>query len=312
MTPRPAPGRALVFGVALVAVLGSTGGQAATSIAPNSATFQDAIGEDREAPDITSVVVANDAAGELTFRISVPNRPALTEDMRLWLRVDWDDSAATGLTVDGQQGVDLFILVDRGLYGFGNAAMGGCSGNTCATGPQPDVLRFSYQGGVATFALDTSVFKVPLRRLRFRANVMSGVIFDEETRKWDLTNARFDRAPTHSDFPTRAEYWVYESRQVVVKRFSRAPLTPKAGKPFALKLTAARTDTGTVVRGGTVSCAMRLGKGWLRARASGFVRQQAMCGYAIPANAEGKRYRGTITVRMNETVLSRSLSGRVG
>jgi hypothetical protein len=57
---------------------------------------------------------------------------------------------------------------------------------------------------------------------------------------------------------------------------------------------------------------MRLGKGWLRARSSGFVRQQATCGYAIPAAAKGKRYRGTIDVRVRETVVSRSFSGRIG
>jgi hypothetical protein len=114
-------------GALALATLGIAGGQAAPG-APNSATFEDAVGEDLEAPDITSVAVANNRMGELTFRISVPNRPVLTEDMRLWLRVDWDDSAATGLTVEGQEGVDTFILVDRGLHGFGAAAIGGCSG----------------------------------------------------------------------------------------------------------------------------------------------------------------------------------------
>jgi hypothetical protein len=298
--------------VALVAVLGGAGGQAATSISRNSATFQDAVGEDPEAPDITSVVVANDATGEVTFRISVPNRPTLTKDMRVSIKLDWDDSAATGLTVDGQKGVDLFILVDPVLHGLGNAAMGGCSGNTCATGPQPDVLRFAYEGGVARFALDTSRFEVPLKRFRFRVQAQSGAVFDEETRKFDFTNWRTDLAPTNSQNPTRAEYWVYESRPVIVKSFSRAPMRPQAGKPFALTLTAIRTDAGTVARAGTVSCAMRLGKGSLRARSSGFVRRQATCGYAIPANAMGKRYRATISVRVNGTVVSRSVSGRIG
>jgi hypothetical protein len=298
-------------GALALATLGIAGGQAAPG-APNSATFEDAVGEDLEAPDITSVAVANNRMGELTFRISVPNRPVLTEDMRLWLRVDWDDSAATGLTVEGQQGVDTFILVDRGLHGFGAAAIGGCSGNSCSTGVDPDVLRFAYGAGVATFTLDTTRFDVPLKRFRFRVQVQSGVVFDEgPPRRWDLTNVRTDRAPTHSEFPTRSEYWVYDSRPLLVKTFSRAPARPRAGKPFVLRLSASRTDTNAVVRRGAVSCSLKVGGKPLRARSSGFVGQRATCAYSIPASAKGLRYRGTISVRVNGAAVSRSLAGRV-
>jgi hypothetical protein len=302
---------ATALGVLALATLGLAGGQAAPG-APNSATFEDAIGEDPAGPDITSVAVANDRMGELTFRVSIPNRPVLTEDLRLTLRVDWDDSAATGLTVEGQQGVDMLIVVDRGLHGFGQAAIGGCSGNSCSTGVDPDVLRFSYEAGVATFALDTVRFEVPLKRLRFRVEVLSGVLFDPgPPRRWDLTNAHIDRAPELSEVPSRTDSWVYDSRPLLVRSFSRAPLTPRAGKPFALRLTATRTDTNAVVRRGRVVCSMKLRGKPLRARSQGFVGQRATCGYAIPKDASGKRYRGTISVRVNDATVSRSLAGRV-
>lgn len=296
-------------GTLAIATLGIAGGQAAP--APNSATFQDAVG-DSEAPDITSVAVANTSGGKLTFRISIPDLPVLTEDMRFTLRVDWDDSAKTGLTVDGVQGVDMLIVVDRGLHGFGQAAIGGCSADSCSTGVDPDVLGFSYAAGVATFTLNTLGFEVPLKRLRFRVEVLSGVLFDPgPPRRWDLTNARIDRAPALSDVPSRTDSWVYDSRPLVVRSFSRAPLTPRAGKPFALRLTATRTDTNAVVRRGRVTCSMKLGGTRLRPRASEFAGQRATCAYAIPADAKGKRYRGTISVRANGATVSRALAGRV-
>jgi hypothetical protein len=301
----------IAMGVLAATTLGFAGGQAAPG-APNSKTFHDAVGEDPAAPDITSVAVANNRTGELAFRIGIPNRPVLTEDMRLTLRVDWDDSAATGLTVEGQQGVDMLIVVDRGLQGFGQAAIGGCSGNSCSTGVDPDVLRFSYAAGVATFTLDTVRFEVPLKRLRFRVEVLGGVLFDPgPPPKWDLANVHLDRAPTHSDIPSREEYWVYDSRPLLVRSFSRAPLAPRAGKPFALRLTATRTDTNTVVRRGRVVCSLKLRGKPLRARSQGFVGQRATCAYAIPAAAKGLRYRGTISVRVDGATVSRSLAGRV-
>jgi hypothetical protein len=174
------------------------------------------------------------------------------------------------------------------------------------------VQRFAYGAGVATFTLDTTRFDVPLKRFRFRVQVQSGVVFDEgPPRRWDLTNVRTDRAPTHSEFPTRSEYWVYDSRPLLVKTFSRAPARPRAGKPFVLRLSASRTDTNAVVRRGAVSCSLKVGGKPLRARSSGFVGQRATCAYSIPASAKGLRYRGTISVRVNGAAVSRSLAGRV-
>src|SRR5437870_2602550 len=40
----------------------------------NSATFQDSTGEDALAPDITTIVVSNDDAGMVSFRVNIPNR----------------------------------------------------------------------------------------------------------------------------------------------------------------------------------------------------------------------------------------------
>ena len=49
--------------------------------ASNRKSFPDSIGEDPQAPDVTSVTVSNDDTGLITFQINISNRPALTPDM---------------------------------------------------------------------------------------------------------------------------------------------------------------------------------------------------------------------------------------
>ena len=314
MTTRRASRFLVAIGVAalVVTTVGIAGGQATPArVAANSATFRDAVGENALAPDITTVAISNDAKGGLTFRVSIPSHPVLTEDLRIRISLDWDDNAATGLSVADRKGVDRFILVDRGLYGLGVAGLGSCRGTSCASVVDPALLKFSYRQGVATFSVETVRSEPALKRFRFHVDVWNGVHFDPVTRTWDLTNAKGDFAPTEKQFPSRDEYWVYDSRPLLVKSFSRTPATPHAGKPFALRLAATRTDSGALVRRGTVSCSMRIAGKPLSARSSGFVRSRATCAYSIPATAKGLRYRGTITIRVNGAKVARSLAGRV-
>ncbi len=44
------------------------------------------------APDITSVVVSNDDAGMITFKVNISNRPTLTPDMSVLLFLDTDQN----------------------------------------------------------------------------------------------------------------------------------------------------------------------------------------------------------------------------
>ena len=63
----------------------------------NNVTFPDAVSEDGAAPDITTVRVSNDDTGVITFRANVPNRPTLTDDMRVYVNVDADSDTTTGV-----------------------------------------------------------------------------------------------------------------------------------------------------------------------------------------------------------------------
>lgn len=87
-----------LIAAAVVAVVGvSSGARAAPARSSgNSATYTDSTGEDAAAPDITTVKVSSTDAGLITFRINMPNRPKLTTDMWVQVRVDSDNNVATG------------------------------------------------------------------------------------------------------------------------------------------------------------------------------------------------------------------------
>lgn len=309
------------------AAAGTVVGQALTRTVANSATFQDATGEDPAGPDISSVVVSNDAKGVLTFRVAIPSHPALTEDMRIFIWFDFDDHATTGL----DEGLDHRLVVDVGSVGLGAAGLAFCGypGPSCGVvqgwrgfGERVS-LRFSYENGVAIFSFDTAKlarqepFRIGrLERLRFWVVVESGVRFDPVTRRWDFTDWRRDVAPTEPPggrgFPAREEFWIYESRPLLVRNFSTAPARPRAGKPFALRVAAIHSDTGAALTSGAVLCSSTIAGNPLRPRSRGFVGERAACVFAIPANAKGRTFRSTISVQSGGTKLTRSVSGRVG
>jgi hypothetical protein len=55
-------------------------------IAAKSVTFEDAVAEDPQGPDITSVTVSNDDTGLLALRVAIPSHPKIVEGMRFRIR----------------------------------------------------------------------------------------------------------------------------------------------------------------------------------------------------------------------------------
>ncbi|MDQ3085530.1 MAG: hypothetical protein M3Q67_01855, partial [Actinomycetota bacterium] len=102
------------FVVALPTAAGALPGGTAIPavIAANSQNYQDSTGEDATAPDITTLTVSNDDAGIISFRVNVPNRPALGQDMLFELWVDSDNNGATGSPDVG--GADYVMQLVRG------------------------------------------------------------------------------------------------------------------------------------------------------------------------------------------------------
>jgi len=80
---------------------------AVAGLTANSQTFVDPTGDNLGgAPDITTVRVSNDNAGNLEFQLLIPNRTDLGDHDFISVYLDTDQSASTGCNLGGGFGVD--------------------------------------------------------------------------------------------------------------------------------------------------------------------------------------------------------------
>jgi hypothetical protein len=76
---------------------------------PYSARYRDRAGDSNTSPDITAVTVGNDASGRLTFRLTIPNRPAREAGDAIVLTIDSDHNLSSGAP---DVGVDAILRLD--------------------------------------------------------------------------------------------------------------------------------------------------------------------------------------------------------
>ena len=146
------------------------------------------------------------------------------------------------------------------------------------------------------------------RKLLFDITVVSGIVFDPTTGAIDCTNCKRDFAPTFGFY----QYDVKTTAPTLaVKSFRPTPARPAAGKPFTLRLVAARSDTGAVVQNGRVTCVGRLGSARLKAQVQRVQGGAATCTWNVPAKARGKVFRGSVTVSFEGLKAAQSYTGKV-
>jgi len=281
-----------------------SGATAPAAPAANSVTYQDSTGEDPAAPDITTIVVSNDDAGVITFRINVPNRPTFTPDLLAFVFVDSDNNPATG---DQESlGADYVIQLFRGeaaLFRWDGSDFTRRPGDPPATS-----LTFAYQAGPTLRISRNELGNTS--RFGFATVVVSGIVIDEETGDADFTSSVSDVAPAAGT--GFYNYQVIIARPtLVVRRITRTPAAPRAGRPFTLRMTAARSDTGAVIRNGRVTCQGRAGNARLRPATARVQGGQVVCTWRIPPNARGRQFRGSATVVFEGLRASRSYSARI-
>jgi hypothetical protein len=302
--PLTRPGIALAIAAAVIAVptaaTGALSSPAAT--AANSTDYQDSTGENPAAPDITTLTVSNTDAGLISFKINIPNRSSFSADMLVALEIDSDNNASTGSPEGTEYAMEIFQ---------GEAALFRWDGTnfTRRPGDPPFTsLLFSYSGGMtirisAAELGNTKAFK-------FSAFVFSGIAIDPVTGDLDFTNAVADVAPALG-----AGLYAYQVKltpaTLVVKSLKPSPAKPAAGKPFTLRLVAARSDTGAVVRNGRTTCIGRLGNARLKAQVQAVQGGAATCTWNIPATAKGKTFRGSVAVVFEGLRASQSYAGKV-
>jgi hypothetical protein len=289
--------------LAVAAVLVALPTAASGAPAANSVTYTDSTGENPDAPDITTIVVSNNDAGLITFRINVPNRPTFTRDVLVALEVDTDNNAQTGNDEGADYAIEL-VLGEASLYRWDG------TGFTRRPGDPPFTsLRFSYQGG-ATITISRAELG-NTSRFRFSVVVISGATFDEETGEIDLSTAVADFAPA-----VGAGLYSYDVKlarpTLVVRRVVTVPAAAKAGQALTLRMTVARSDTGATIKSGRVTCQGRVGGASLRATSARVQGGAVVCVWQIPGNAKGKTFTGRATVVFEGLRATRTVTKKIG
>ena len=145
-------------------------------------------------PGITTIVVSNDDAGTITFRVNVPNRPQFDNNtMPLLMWIDSDSNQATG---DPQSlGADYSIQSPRR-----RVTPFKWDGTTFSLAASQSSLSYSWAGG-ATMRINASDLS-NTRKLNFEVIVLTGLVIDPTTGAIDDTNAHADAAHRRASIPT--------------------------------------------------------------------------------------------------------------
>jgi hypothetical protein len=291
-------GKVLVLGILISLFAAVPGG------ASNTATYEDSTGEDPAAPDLTTIVVSNDDAGVITFKINIPNRPELTRDILVDMFVNSDNDATTGDpdTLGADYAIEIF-LGDIALFKWDGTNYTRRVGDPPATS-----LIYAWSSG-PTIKISAAELG-NTKKLGFAVIAVSGLVIDDVTGNIDGTNAKVDSAPAPG-----VGLYSYDVKtapvKLVMKSLTETPNPPKAGKNFTVRLTSTRSDTGATIVNGEVDCAAKVGGKTLKPKSEKFVGKQAVCVFKVPADAAGKTIRGTIRIVFEGKKLTRPFVGKI-
>lgn len=284
---------------AVAGVAALLGGLVVAGIALAGSTFADATGDATGgAPDLTQVVVSNDVAGLITFRITTV--APLVSGSVIAVDLDTDLSPANGPE----------YVVRAGL---GGADMVKWDGNAYVDSGAAILMT-----RVAN-VLDLKVKRADIGRpTKFGFDVVS-VIFDAADRiagddavpdggefTYALTFAQCSNGKDDDgdgkidadDLGCSSETDNLESDDPVTLSVGKpavAPAKPKEGKAVVVSVGVTRVETGRGIPTGAVRCAGRVGAKALRGTGK-VAGGRASCAFKLPVGAKGKTLRGTITV----------------
>ena len=256
----------------------------AAQIAQADASYTDATGDSKTAPDITGVTATHDAAGNLTFTVRT-SHVSLAADSLVDIAFDTDQNQDTG-----GNGVEFFFII--GSTGWEFARWDG-SKFTAAGAPS---ANGSYANGVATFKISKAdlggVEKFTWWADSFQLDANGNVIAE-------------DTAPEG----TNAYDYALTPLTLRASTAAAVPAKPVAGKAFTVGTRVTRGDNGAALATGTVTCTVRVGTAPLRA--TGRMRNGvAVCAMKLPKTAKGKLVRVTVKVTFQGVSTSKTFSAR--
>jgi hypothetical protein len=275
--------RGLLFALACLAC--PVAAQPALAAAP--ASYADAVRDAQgRAPELTTVVVSNDDAGRIRFRINVANQPRLAAGSTLELYVDSDRNPATGDPLS--LGADYRFILDGATQTFDFAAWDGALFDPAAPSTTAEVW---YWSGVS-ITID-----------RTELGGTSAFSFSVRAGGADRAN---DAAPDHGTWSYELGTGGVNPPDIDSFSFRVRPAAPRAGATWRLEVDTVRLAEGAgSARPDRWSCVATLaGKAF---RGSGPGR----CTFRLPRGSRGKRLEVTMTVAYQGEVVSGTAKYRV-
>jgi hypothetical protein len=243
--------------------------------AANSASYTDSTGDGGAGPDLTNITVSSDDAGNITFRVDIPNRPTLPATLYAEVEIDADSNAATG---EPESGGDYFFVSDGPRYGLAR-----WNGSAWEGVPHPASLNASYSGGI-TFTINAGDLG-GTTGFRFWVGVSedpASTTFSDVAPEFGLYTYSLARTPA-----------------VVDAALPGAGLVPRAGKVFSARAIRLELDNGDVVAPDERTCTLKIAGKVVKPLAGG-------CKWRIPAAAVGKRAVLQVTLGYGEEQISKT------
>ncbi len=260
-------------------------------VSPAQLVVPDPQGDQDAAPDLAGVKVSDTKDGWISFAISTPNYAVLPADTVLLLEIDRDGRPSTG-----DAGAEVLVT-----------NIGG------------EVILERWSAREKEWIEDDSPTRVRAR------NVAGVVTLDVHRSELDDV-ARFGFSLISADINTLAEsvlaldfmpddlsYFKYTLAnrpplRLIGGQAFGTPSSPRAGRPFTVKLPVSRSDTGRAISSGTVTC--NVTAGGKRVPAVGKVRAGGgQCSLVVPETAA--LIRGSLTVHSGGKSVSARFSFRV-
>lgn len=257
-----------------------------------AATFTDPTGDSESAPDVTSVAIANDLAGTITFTITLASGIGLAADSELALGLDSDHDESTG----DSAGFDTLLEV----YGSDRTwSIGRWTGESYDFNVAAPSLAASFAGGTVTITVHRRDL---LNTVRFSFYLFSVQLADGET-------VAQDDVPD-GDGVLEYALTLPKALTLTAGRPVAKPVRPVAGKALVVSVPVRRSDTGRALTAGRVTCRATLGGKVMRA-VGRFRAGRPQCVVRVPAKSSGKLLRGTLTVVAGGARVTKSFSYRV-
>ena len=282
---------AAIVGALSVAQIAGAAGSPITAGPP--VTFPDAIGDSGTAPDISAVMISNDANGQLEFAILVPSHPQPPTDARIFLVLDTDIDRRTGSPETN--GGDYYFVLRGADRTFGFYRWDGLDWEYVET-----AARVTYASGVL----------ISINRSELGSTDEFSFYAKSRTDGEGIEEGRVDFVPDSSTetyvFPLPIPEPEPEPEPLPIVTVSKVVMlpsgAPRAGKPYGIQVSVLLDVDGerTPVPPTRLSCSAKVGAAVVKTRVKPSGSLAKSCSFVVPATARRKslvvRLSGVVTV----------------